>query len=451
LRRAILVCFKARGHIYAATALARDLARLGFEVIFVGAPSAKPVFDELGHDFISLDCLDLLAQPFGIERRPTRISGPNIVAALIGLVRKGRAEVAGFEQSFGRIRSEMNGLIDATEPDLVIFDPFLLIYSLPVQARNIPVVSMSSMILATPDPLVPPFTEYLFPGMPFYRLRVAFACLRLRIRYGLWQRWERALGGASLSDLVAHFGEACGVDAKSNWRPRPVLFDGRFDNCAEWVLHAREFELPRSRKADHEVHFVGPLVQLDREERKAELPANGRPVVFASLSTVRNADPRLRRRILDEWLRLAANRRDVFFAISADDHAQALASQAIPENVKLFAFAPSIAILRQSSVLIAQAGDNVVKEAIWNDVPLLMLPLRADQPGVAARVVFHGLGLSHRKLPSWPRLSVDIDRLLNEPVWKERVVAMRKTFEGYDDLRALDAAVQAALRSRLEG
>ena len=450
LRRIVFVCFKARGHIYAATALSRNLEKLGFDVSFVGAPSAKPIFDELGRDFKPMECLDLLALPFGIERRPQKLRNGNVGGKLRKATKNARNEVTLLQSSFAKIRSELGSVIDELRPELAVFDPFLLLYSLPFQAKGVPVVTMCSMILATPDPIVPPLTEYLVPGMPLYRTRVRIAWLRQHIYYALWERWEKMMSGASLGDLVSRFGKVCGVDAAKSWRPRPILFDARFDNCAEWVLHAREFDLPRMRELDHEVHFVGPVADLERDERKADISASGRPIVFAALSTVRNADPRLRRRILDVWLRLAKNRSDLFFVISADDHAEVLKPEQVPDNVQVFALAPSIEILRQASLVMTQAGANVVKEAIWHDVPLLLLPLRADQPGVAARVLFHGLGLAHPSLPSWQRLSSDIDELMDDPIWKTRVIAMRKAFEGYDDLRALEIAVQSALKGQLD-
>jgi zeaxanthin glucosyltransferase len=48
--------------------------------------------------------------------------------------------------------------------------------------------------------------------------------------------------------------------------------------------------------------------------------------------------------------------------------------------------------LHGAAAAILHGGANSAKEAIAARCPVLLLPARADQPGIAARCVFHGLG-----------------------------------------------------------
>jgi UDP:flavonoid glycosyltransferase YjiC (YdhE family) len=71
-----------------------------------------------------------------------------------------------------------------------------------------------------------------------------------------------------------------------------------------------------------------------------------------------------------------------------------------PESIACNAFhvtivreAPQISLLKRSALMITHAGSTTVRECLTLGVPVLLYPLMFDQFGIAARAVFHGLGL----------------------------------------------------------
>jgi MGT family glycosyltransferase len=58
----------------------------------------------------------------------------------------------------------------------------------------------------------------------------------------------------------------------------------------------------------------------------------------------------------------------------------------IPENVQLFASVPQLELLPKATLFVTHAGMNSTSEAIENAVPLICVPIQADQPAVARRV-----------------------------------------------------------------
>ena len=72
------------------------------------------------------------------------------------------------------------------------------------------------------------------------------------------------------------------------------------------------------------------------------------------------------------------------------------------KKILLLDWAPQLAILRHRSIRMAilHGGMNGVQEALHSGVPIIVLPLFADQPGNGARVVQEGLGIffSHNSL-----------------------------------------------------
>ena len=81
------------------------------------------------------------------------------------------------------------------------------------------------------------------------------------------------------------------------------------------------------------------------------------------------------------------------------------------------AFAPQLKLLRLARLAIVHGGFNTVKECVYFGVPMVVVPWTNDQPGNAARVVFHGLGVQLDK----DRVTVEallkaFDRVLLQPL-----------------------------------
>jgi UDP:flavonoid glycosyltransferase YjiC (YdhE family) len=69
----------------------------------------------------------------------------------------------------------------------------------------------------------------------------------------------------------------------------------------------------------------------------------------------------------------------------------------VPPNVLIRETLPTLQLLRQADLLIFQGGGNIAKEAIMANTRLLTCPAVGDQPGLSARLAYHGMS---------PRLSL---------------------------------------------
>jgi len=77
-------------------------------------------------------------------------------------------------------------------------------------------------------------------------------------------------------------------------------------------------------------------------------------------------------------------------------------------------FVPQHEVLRQADMMLCHAGLNTVLEAISVRCPSIVMPVAFDQPAVAARVVYHGLGRKVSRLASASTIASQITALLNE-------------------------------------
>src|SRR4029077_16875639 len=64
----------------------------------------------------------------------------------------------------------------------------------------------------------------------------------------------------------------------------------------------------------------------------------------------------------------------------------------ITPNTIVVRIAPQIELLKRAVLCITHAGLNTALEALAQGVPMVAIPIGYDQPGVAARIAYHGVG-----------------------------------------------------------
>lgn len=64
----------------------------------------------------------------------------------------------------------------------------------------------------------------------------------------------------------------------------------------------------------------------------------------------------------------------------------------IPANTIVVRIAPQLELLKRAALCITHAGLNTALEALAHGVPMVAIPIGYDQPGVAARITYRGVG-----------------------------------------------------------
>ena len=106
----------------------------------------------------------------------------------------------------------------------------------------------------------------------------------------------------------------------------------------------------------------------------------------------------------------------------------------IPENMVLASFAPQIEILKRASLFITHCGMNSTSEAIHYGVPIVCLPVSADQPRVAYRVADE-LGLGVRlNLKKLTQASVKdaVKEIMTDSGYQERMLRFSELSRSYN-------------------
>ncbi|HKS48332.1 MAG TPA: nucleotide disphospho-sugar-binding domain-containing protein [Amycolatopsis sp.] len=189
------------------------------------------------------------------------------------------------------------------------------------------------------------------------------------------------------------------------------------------VLAFTTEELARTRAAGP-VRFVGPSIQ-DRTSHvdfpwQALDPA--RRLVLVTLGTAGTGP-----RFLTECAAALRARSRRLQAVVVDPTGSLPGSGDVIVRRKV----PRLALLERASALVCHAGYNTVCESLYHGVPLVVAPIRDDQPTIADQVVRAGAGIRLRFSRSTAtQIGAAVDAVLDEPVFREGAEQVRKSFHG---------------------
>lgn len=167
-------------------------------------------------------------------------------------------------------------------------------------------------------------------------------------------------------------------------------------------------------------------------------PDPGRPFVYVSLGTLQGHRAGLLARVAAAC-RQAGAQVLVSHAGCLDDDA----ARAIPADW-VRAFVPQQAVLDRADLCVTHAGLNTALECLVAGLPMLALPLTHDQPGVAARIAHHGLGL---RLAGWQRgttrIAGTVRTLLADPAYRAAAQAFAARADGWPGAAGAIDALEA--------
>ena len=222
------------------------------------------------------------------------------------------------------------------------------------------------------------------------------------------------------------------------WGLPPVKgFNGLFSGLAQVAQLPAALELP-GRRLPPGFHHTGPWT--DAEGRApVDFPWEridpSRPLVYASMGTLQNGVLRTFRMMAEACAGL-----DLQLVISLGGGQNPALLADLPGDPIVVGYAPQLDLIRQSALTISHGGLNTALESLACGVPMVVLPVTYDQPGVGARVEWSGVGTS---IPVG-RLTVDrlrdsVRLVLRDPAFREQAGRLRSANEDADGLnRAAD-------------
>jgi MGT family glycosyltransferase len=321
------------GHINPAVGLAAELAARGHQVAWAG--HRELVRQLAGPDAVVFDC----AIPAGPLQRPPELKGP---AALQFLWESFLIPLA------DAMAPGVRAAIDAFGPDVVVADQQAVAGALIADELGLIWVTSATTSGELMDPLA---------SMPKVKAWLA----------GLWHELRgRIAGGHGVADpRFSPFGVLA-------YTTRELFGQTELPHERFWLIGPSIS--PRPSSSDFPWDWLDPEM----------------PTVLVSLGTANDdAGARFLATAVEALSGLAGKVQAVVV-----DPAGVLGEPA--DHILVRTRVPQLELLEHLDAVVCHAGHNTVCESLWHGVPLVVAPIRDDQPIVAGQVVDAGAGLRVR-------------------------------------------------------
>jgi zeaxanthin glucosyltransferase len=195
-------------------------------------------------------------------------------------------------------------------------------------------------------------------------------------------------------------------------------------------------------------HYAGPLHDSEGRE-PVPFPwekLTGKPLIYASLGTLLNGLENVYAAILQAVKTLP----DMQVVISVGKSANLEALGTIPPNAIVVRSAPQIELLKRAALCITHAGLNTTLEALAQGVPMVAIPVGFEQPGIAARIAYHGAGeFVELEDVSTERLSALIQQVHGDPGYRDKARYFQKVIERTHGLDIAADVIEQAFKANL--
>ncbi|WP_269857576.1 glycosyltransferase [Streptomyces sp. RPT161] len=195
----------------------------------------------------------------------------------------------------------------------------------------------------------------------------------------------------------------------------------------------------RPVRAHDRIRFVGPSIA--HRPATCDFPWDwldpARPSALVTLGT---ANAEAGTRFLAECRAAVRGRTDRLQAVITDPAGSLGPPTADDKDVLVLPYVPQLPLLERVDTVVCHAGHNTVCESLWHGVPLVVAPIRDDQPVVAAQVVDAGAAVRVRfGRVTASKLGDALDAVLWEPRYRAAAERVGASF------RAAGGAAAAAI------
>ena len=366
------------GHINPTVGLGAQLAEQGHEVAWAG--HSEFINRLVGPQATVFPCA--VPDSAAVER-PADLRGPAALKFLWEsfLIPLAEAMIPGVDAA-----------VDGFKPDVLVVDQQAVAGAVVAERLGIPWATSATTAAELADPL---------GGMPKVAAWVREMLLGLELEHGdpaaaTAERYQRAYGDLRFSPSL--------VLAYSSEQ-----LSGRPDELADTLK------------------YVGPSIAerpSDPEFPWHALPEPGtRPVVLISVGT---ANVAAGAEFLRSCARAVAERPDIFAVVV--DPGNAVTEP--PVNTLIVPHVPQLELLPRVSAVVCHAGQNTVCETLYHGIPLVVAPIRDDQPIVAQQAVDAGVAERVRfGRARAGQIGAALDKVLTEPGYRASADQVAASFK----------------------
>ena len=415
MRRIGILSFSSPGHYYPLTALGRRLQLRGYEVVYFNVADLEAPIRAAGLRFRQIGRDDF--PPGSLRARDEELGRLKGLAALRCALRgiKLKAEML-FRDAPAAVRDEG---VDSLIVDQIEFGGGTV-----AEHLGLPFVSAAVAVPVNADPSVPAF---IFPWPHDSGFRA-----RLRNR----------MGNAAFEWIFSGVLRTINRQRREWGLPPARNFNALCSRLAQVTQLPAALELP-GRRLPTQFHHTGPWTD-PAGRAPVDFPWSrltpGRPLVYASMGTLQNGVLRTFQVIAEACAGL-----DLQLVISLGGGQDPALLGDLPGDPVVVGYAPQLELIRQAALTISHGGLNTVLESLARGVPMVVLPVAYDQPGVGTRIEWSRVG---RSIPigqlTVDRLRNAVRTVLGDPAYRERAGRFQSSIEAVDGLNQAADLIEEA-------
>lgn len=413
-----LLCPPTTGHLTSMCSLGRELRQRDYQVTLFGLPDVEEKIAQfcLGFDGIGFQKIETPDFPKG--------SLDDFLAqnSKLSRLRAFFFTITWAQKATKIMLQEAPEVIHKTGVDFLLIDQITIAGGTIADYLQLPYVTICSALPLNPEIEVPPYFtswEYRDVWWARQRNRLAYSLLSF-FTYPVWkivtqhrQQWELR-PYRKFTEVNSSLAQICQL-------PQILDFPRKEQSQNFYCVNAfRDFSVKPKAEIVNETFPFDQLSNL--------------PIIYASLGTLQN-------RLFDVFhtIAKACQHLDAQLIISLGGGANPEDLPTLPGSPLVFKLVPQLELLRRTTLTITHAGQNTVLESLACGVPLVAIPITNDQPGVAARIAYTGVG----EVVPINRLNVTNLKAAVDNVFHEERYRMRasKFASAIQDSKGLKAAV----------
>ncbi|WP_161557556.1 nucleotide disphospho-sugar-binding domain-containing protein [Acidisarcina polymorpha] len=377
--------------------LARELDSLGHTVCAIGLEDQEPWFRAAGIEFVSACIQDF---PHGeVERRY------HPIRTMFGLDVVREAASVACDVGIGVLKDGERA-VRVSRADALILDSCARGFEMVAMNLGIPFAHLSAQVHEDYSGGTPPCYFDWGPDASMEAIARNKAGVRSLLQLAGPGR-AAALKYLSERGITPDLSTAYPFLSKQAWITQvPKEFDFASPLWPEQLFHAGLISPPE----------VSTTTEFPWER------LTGDPFIYVTMGTMLNGSAERLRLVVQ-----AAQAKGRQVVVSTGPYLQPDDLGELAENTITVSYAPQIDLLKLADLCITHGGLNTVLESLYHGVPLVVLPIGFDQPGVAARVAHFGVGrFLNTQTPDRDVLAAMIEEVLGDPSYRNAARRMQE-------------------------
>ena len=380
--------FPATGHINAFLNLAGWLSENGCEIVFIGSIEQRQLYVKAGFRFYELNPLIIIPAAFEIKSL-------GYFRFILENIHRSRSKRA--REHFPTISSTYKKIIGLVKPDLVLLDNHYALKAFLYNELKINIVMVSTMIAPLKGIGIPPFQSSYVPKDTQMSRKYINWLWAVNLMNQKIKRWVSALFCLGKTDVKI---------VREIFRGVPYALDTSrcfgigIKQIPLIATYPEPFDFKRNMP-NKSVFYFGlmsktPSRGIDEPRLGALLShLSEKKIIYCSLGTITFHNLKLCHRFFKKIITVAGKNPQWHFILNVGKHYDINTLFATPQNLSVFIHVPQRQLLSKVAIMINHGGINSIKECLSANIPMIVYPLslKWDQPGCAARVAYHKIGI----------------------------------------------------------